>query len=82
VPIAVIFEGNPIGHSLIATNAGAQSAVLHYTWITPEFINDAHAHNVSVFAYTVNDKAIALKLKNMNIDGIITNYPDIMNRTK
>ncbi len=78
VPTAVIFEGNPIRRSLIATDAGAQNIVMHYMWITPEFIKDAHEHGIRVFAYTVNDKVIAQKLQNVDIDGIITNYPDLL----
>lgn len=80
VPTAVLFEGNPIRRAQIATDAQAQNAVLQYAWITPEFIKDAHKRGVKVFAYTVNDKNVAQELQNMGIDGIITNYPDLMNK--
>lgn len=80
VPTGVIFEGNPIGYAQIATNAGAQYAVMYHEWITPEFIADAHARGVKVYTYTVNSKALAQKLIAMNIDGIITNYPDLLSK--
>jgi glycerophosphoryl diester phosphodiesterase len=38
----------------------------------------AHAAGKKVFAYTVNTKAIAKRLKKLQIDGIVTDYPDIM----
>lgn len=82
VPTAVIFEGNPIRRAQIATDAGAHNAVLQYTWITPEFIKDAHARGVKVFTYTINCKQLAQKLIDMGIDGIITNYPDLLSRTE
>ncbi len=78
VKAGVIFEGNPIGYARIATNANAQYAILYYDWITPEFIKDAHARGVQVLSYTVNDSAIANKLIAMGIDGLITNYPDLL----
>lgn len=80
VPIGVIFEGNPIKPSQIALDADAQTIVGHYKWITSDFIKDAHAHGIQVFTYTVNEKPIAEKLQAMDIDGIITNYPDIMSK--
>lgn len=80
VPTAVLLEGNPIRGAQMALDAGAQNAVLYYQWITPEFIKDAHSHGIKVFTYTVNDKETAQKLINMGIDGIITNYPDLLNK--
>lgn len=78
VPTGVIFESNPIGYALNATQAGAKYAVAAYEFLTPEFIKDAHSRGVKVYSYTVNDKDTAQKLINMNIDGIITNYPDLL----
>lgn len=80
VPTAVLFEGNPIRRAQIATDAGAKNVVLQFKWITPEFIKDAHARGVKVFSYTVNDVETARKLENMGIDGIITNYPDLLTK--
>lgn len=81
IPTGVIFEGNPIEQARIATQAQAQYAIMYFQWITPEFIKDAHARGIQVYAYTVNDKEEALTLKAMNIDGIITNYPDLLTRS-
>ena len=78
VPTGVLFECNPIGYAQIATRANAQYAVMYYEWLTKEFVHDAHARGIKVFVYTVNDKALAQKLRNFNIDGIISNYPDIL----
>lgn len=80
IPTAVIFEGNPIKRAQIATDAGAQAVVLQYKWISPEFIKDAHARGIKVYSYTVNDRETALTLQSMGIDGIITNYPDLLTK--
>ena len=78
IKTGVLFECNPIGYAQIATRANAQYAVMYYEWVTQEFVNDAHARGIKVFVYTVNDKAVAQKLQKLNVDGIISNYPDIL----
>ena len=78
IKTAVLFEGNPIGYADIAQRANAHYAFMHYQWINKELINDAHKKNIKIFAYTVNSKSLAHRLQKLNIDGIITDYPDLM----
>ena len=40
------------------------------------FIDAMHNDDVMVFAYTVNNQDDIARMKNMGVDGIITNYPD------
>lgn len=79
VKTGVIFEGNPIGLAQIATNANAEYAIMYYEWVTKEFVQDAHKRGVKVYTYTVNDKTLAQELAALGVDGIISNYPDILN---
>jgi glycerophosphoryl diester phosphodiesterase len=44
--------------------------------LTPRFIEDAHKRNLEVHAWTINEKEDMQRLLEMNIDGIITDYPD------
>lgn len=78
VKTGVIFEGNPIGLAQIATNASAEYAIMYYEWITKEFVQDAHKRGVTVYTYTINDKALAKEVTALGVDGIISNYPDIL----
>lgn len=80
IKTGVIFDGNPIGHADIARRAHANYAMMAYEWVTKEFIADAHATGIQVFAYTVNNKSLAKKLQKLKIDGIVSNYPDILSR--
>ena len=52
--------------------------IVDHTAATKKLIDDAHEQGIEVFAYTVNKKNIAQKLKQLTIDGIITDYPDIL----
>ena len=47
------------------------------TKITEEFITYAHKNGINVFKWTVNEKEKMKELINLNIDGIITNKPDL-----
>lgn len=46
------------------------------TTVTKEFIESAHKNGIEVWKWTVNDKDKMVKLIDLGIDGIITNYPD------
>lgn len=45
--------------------------------MTKKFISYAHQNNIKVFIWTVNKEKDIKKLINLNIDGIITNAPDL-----
>ena len=49
--------------------------------VTPEAIEAAHASGLKVWVYTINDEALASKLLDMGVDGIITDNPSIIWRT-
>jgi glycerophosphoryl diester phosphodiesterase len=44
--------------------------------LTREFINAAHQRHIEVHAWTINDEAAMLRLLELGVDGIITDYPD------
>jgi glycerophosphoryl diester phosphodiesterase len=45
---------------------------------TPRFIQAAHAQGIQVHVWTVNERADMLRLIEWGVDGIITDYPDIL----
>jgi len=72
-------HGNP-RNTIIkeALNAGADMIAPHYIFITPQFVRECHRKNLRVIAWTVNDKAQMEKLLSYGVDGIISDYPDIL----
>jgi glycerophosphoryl diester phosphodiesterase len=44
--------------------------------LTDRFVQTAHAHNMKVYAWTINDAAQMQTLIAAGVDGIITDYPD------
>ena len=50
----------------------------HYFCVTPEMMKSCRAADVKVNTYTVNDPQEAEPLVRAGVDGLITNYPDLM----
>lgn len=49
----------------------------NYNLVTPELIQKCHAKNIMIEPWTVNTIEEMRKLKNMGVDGIITDYPNL-----
>ncbi len=65
--------------TLIETVANAGHVALHphRFSVTKEFVASAHARNLAVNVWTVDDPDEMRKLQSMGVDAIITNVPDI-----
>jgi len=48
----------------------------HYTTLSQRRIFRFHARNYKVYTYVVNERLDMIKMLNMAVDGIITDYPD------
>ncbi|THU39906.1 glycerophosphodiester phosphodiesterase [Niastella caeni] len=49
-----------------------------YSLVTKELVEKCHERLIKVIPWTVNDKAGIDKLKALGVDGIITDYPDLL----
>ncbi len=47
-------------------------------YVDEQFVKECHDNGYKVYSYTVNDRTIASKLKEFKVDGIYTNYPNIL----
>jgi glycerophosphoryl diester phosphodiesterase len=48
----------------------------HYSIVTPALVKACHDKGIRIIPWTVNTVAEMKNLKNMGVDGIITDYPD------
>ncbi len=71
-----LFEGVPISGAQFAHDARASYAGLSFESITLGFLNEIHAHNLKVLVYTLNDPRDIAAAVAMQVDGIVSNYPD------
>ena len=49
-------------------------------FIDKELVEDDHNNQIKVLSYTVNDRKIAEYFETIGVDGIFSNYPDIMSK--
>lgn len=45
--------------------------------ITQGFVNQAHQHNVVIYPWTINTEEQMLRMMDLGVDGIITDYPSL-----
>ena len=58
--------------------AGASAATLNWAVVTPAVIDVCHRRGVAVYAWTVNEPALAITLVESGIDGIISDDPRLI----
>jgi glycerophosphoryl diester phosphodiesterase len=51
----------------------------HFSLVNDEMVGKCHEKNILVAPWTVNDPQQMKKLKDLKVDGIITDYPDLLN---
>lgn len=49
--------------------------------VTPELVLAAHAYGLRVYPWTIDDAAEMERARDMGVDGILTDYPDVLWRT-
>ncbi|PKM65756.1 MAG: glycerophosphodiester phosphodiesterase [Firmicutes bacterium HGW-Firmicutes-2] len=63
---------------LISRGINNYSLNLGFEFVDAALIEEAHNNGLKVLSYTVNERSIAKMFEEMGVDGIFTNYPDIM----
>jgi glycerophosphoryl diester phosphodiesterase len=52
----------------------------HFSLVTDDLVKKCHDKNMKIIPWTVNDKSTITDLKQIGIDGIITDYPDLFEK--
>ena len=63
-----------------ATEAGAQALWQEAPLIDRVLVDGAHERGIRVYAWTVDDPALAGQLAAMGVDGVCTNRPDVVHQ--
>jgi glycerophosphoryl diester phosphodiesterase len=50
----------------------------HYSLVTAELVQQCHQRNMLLIPWTVNDKKEIERLRQLGTDGVITDYPDLL----
>jgi glycerophosphoryl diester phosphodiesterase len=71
-----LLEGVPITPTSFAMEAKASVVGLASDSLTASFINALHSAGLQIFVYTVNDPLDIRWVKSLEVDGIISDFPD------
>ena len=81
VRTGVLFALDDGGIMEFAERNRAYSLNPNHRTITPEFVARAHERGLKVFAWTVNEPEDIARMKELGVDGIISDHPDRIDET-
>jgi len=70
--------GMPLDYCAFASKLGAYSVHPSIEFLDKNYVEDAHRRGLKVFVYTVNHIDDMKKMMELNVDGMFTNYPDVL----
>lgn len=76
IPVAVLLYGVPLDYACCAAELEPAAVHLSAEFLDPRMIADAHAHDRRVHVYTVNQPEEMLRLHELGVDGVFTDFPD------
>lgn len=76
LPKGALILGISLGYAEFAKKVSATSVHPSSEFITEDFVHDAHHRGLKVYVWTVNDPDEIAEMKALNVDGIISDYPD------
>ena len=78
IPIGALGFGLPPAHARFAQDLGAVSVHTGLSLVNQAFVDDAHRRGLKVFVYTVNHPDDLRRVRAMGVDGVFTNYPELV----
>lgn len=75
IKIGVLFEKVPDNFHEIANKLNAYSINANFEFLTKEMVNKIHLQGYKIYAYTVNSEENKIKMADLNVDGIFSDFP-------
>ncbi len=80
IKIGIIIGGRQRQYKKFTRRFATYSVHAHIDLVNAEFITDAHQRGLKVFVYTVNHPDDIARLEAMGVDGIFTDFPELVAR--
>jgi len=78
VPFGPIISSLMTDYAKFAQKLAANYLVNDFEYTTPELVQDAHERGLKVLVYTVDGIEDIADVRAMRVDGIITNWPNLV----
>jgi glycerophosphoryl diester phosphodiesterase len=76
--LAMLVMENLLDPVAVARAIGVQAIHPHWVWVTPGLVARCHEAGLAVYAWTVNAPEMVAMLKQCGVDGIMSDYPQIL----
>jgi len=80
--LAPVFSVIPEDYITMAKEIDAFSVNLDAGFVNKKYVEEIHNQMMKVFVYTLNDKEDIQFMKEIGVDGVFTNYPDLIELTE
>ena len=76
IALGILISEQEFNYAEITKELGAKAVIPEYLLVNEKYVNDAHERGLQVMVWTVNEKNNIARMKQIGVDGIISNYPD------
>ena len=78
IRVGALIADIPPDTAYCAEKIGAYSVHCDLGYVNDSFVIDAHRRGLKVFVFTVNHPGDLARMESMEVDGVFTNYPEIV----
>ena len=78
LPIGMLIYGLPWDYMGIAQKLSADIVISGLDYVDAKLVNAVHQQKLQAWVYTVNHPQDIMRMKELGVDGIFTNYPDLV----
>jgi len=76
IKLGALVRRLPADDSRFAQDLGAFSVHPSLEFVNRRFVDDAHSRNLKVYVYTVNHPEDIIRIHDLGVDGVFTNYTE------
>ncbi len=80
IPVAPFYGGSRFSYKRVKTYDFAEEININYRYVNPRVVRKVHQLGKKVNVWTVNQEVNLKKYTDMGVDGIITDFPDVLKR--
>jgi len=82
VRLGVLYVARLLRPEKVAQSVGAGGLHVNKSYVTPDLLRRAKQHGLKVWVWTVNDPEQMRSFMDMGVDGIVTNFPDMLRKER
>ncbi len=78
IPIGALIVGIPLHYAYLAEELKAYSLNADIEFLDEALVEDAHRRGLQVYVYTVNRREDIRRMETLGVDGVFTDFPEIV----